>query len=312
MSRLPLVPISLASADADPAAFAARFGAALERYGFAVVADHGLPTRAIDACLAGFRQFFALPDAEKRRWHVRGGAGARGYTPFGVETAKGMSHHDLKEFWHVGRELPPGHRYRRYMPDNVWIPQIPGLRAAALATYAAFDRLGARLLEAVARHLGLEPDWFVGPTRDGNSVLRVLHYPPLASPGAGTRAAAHEDINVLTLLLGADEAGLEVRDRDGSWRALQPPVGTLVCNVGDMLERLANHRLPSATHRVTNPVPERAAHARYALPFFLHFHPEFRIRTLPGCVDARRPDRYPQAITADAFLQQRLAEIGLR
>lgn len=304
-------PVAFGLWQQDPAAFAAAFGASFERYGFAVVADHGLPEPLIEAVLADFRRFFAWPAAEKLRYHLPGQGGARGYTPFGVETAKRAAHHDLKEFWHVGRELPPGHRLRRYMPDNVWPPEIEGFRERVLALWAAFDALGRELLAAIAIHLGLPPRWFDDKVGEGNSVLRVIHYPPVPAGSTGQRAGAHEDINVITLLLGAEEAGLELLDRDGRWLPMNPPRGALVCNVGDMLQRLTNHLLPSTTHRVVNPDPQRARFSRYSMPFFLHFNPDFEIRTLPGCAGPQRPDRYPEPILADDYLQQRLREIRL-
>jgi isopenicillin N synthase-like dioxygenase len=173
------------------------------------------------------------------------------------------------------------------------------------------DRVGATLLAGIARYLGLAPDWFDDTIRDGNSVMRLLHYPPVAADPTGMRAEAHEDINTITLLLGAEEAGLEILDRDGAWLPVNPPPGAMAVNVGDMLQRLTNHRLPSTTHRVRNPDAARAGHSRYSMPFFLHFRSDFLIETLPECVDAAHPDRYPAPITADDYLQQRLREIGL-
>jgi isopenicillin N synthase-like dioxygenase len=297
--------------DQDFAAFAARLGASFERYGFAVVSDHGLDPAVTDAALDRTKAFFALPEATKRRYAVPGGAGQRGYTPFGVETAKGAQLHDLKEFWHVGRDLPPGHPYRATMPDNLWPEEIEGFRPAVDGLYEALDTLGGRLLRAVARHLRLDEAFFVGPTTYGNSVLRLLHYPPVQADSPHARAGAHEDINVITLLLGAEEAGLEILERDGGWLAVNPPAGSVVCNIGDMLQRLTNHVLPSTTHRVVNPAPERRGMARYSTPYFLHFAPDYEIRTLPGCVCADRPDRYPHPITADGYLRERLREIKL-
>ena len=306
-----VVPLSLADEQADPNAFAADLGASFERYGFAVIADHGIDQALIGRAWALTQQFFAQPADYKRQFHVEGQGGARGYTPFGLEIAKDASQHDLKEFWHVGRELPAGHRYRATMPDNLW-PETPaGFRETFLALFAEFDRIGARLLSAIARHLGLAPDWFVEPVRDGNSVLRLLHYPPVTADAPGVRAGAHEDINLISLLLGAEEAGLQLLDRDGQWLPVAPPEGAMVVNVGDMLQRLTNHVLPSTTHRVVNPPVERRGVARYSMPFFLHLAPDFEIGTLPGCVGADRPDRYPDPITADAYLHQRLREIGL-
>ncbi len=257
------------------------------------------------------RALFALPEARKLAYAVPGGAGQRGYTPFGREAAKGAAASDLKEFWHIGRDLPPGHPFGAVMPDNLWPLELPGFRPALSALYAELDRLGARVLRAIARYLNLPEHAFEDPIRDGNSILRLLHYPPVPADAPGVRAGAHEDINAVTLLLGAEEAGLELLDRDGRWLAVQPPPGSVVCNIGDMLQRLTNHVLPSTTHRVANPPPERRGLARYSTPFFLHFRPDFVIRTLPGCVSAARPDRYPESITADAYLQERLREIKL-
>jgi isopenicillin N synthase-like dioxygenase len=197
------------------------------------------------------------------------------------------------------------------MPDNLWVGEIDGFREYAWASYQAFDALGRRLLRAIAAFLELPLDWFDERVALGNSVLRVLHYPPVEGPTDSVRSGAHEDINVITLLLGAEEAGLQIRDRDGRWLPINPPPGCIVVNVGDMLQRLTNHRLPSTTHRVVNPRPERARYARYSLPFFLHFAPDVVIETLPGCVGQERPNRYPTPITADDYLQQRLREIRL-
>ncbi|MCA3255822.1 MAG: isopenicillin N synthase family oxygenase [Alphaproteobacteria bacterium] len=304
-------PVSMTRYEADFAGFARDLVASFKRTGFGVVADHGLPQGLLDAALADTKAFFALPEEVKRRYHVPGSGGARGLTPFGVETAKGHSAVDLKEFWHVGRELPEGHPYRKYMPANLWPIEIPDFRRHVYGMFEALDALGAKLLRAIAHELGLPVDWFADKVGAGNSVLRLLHYPPIPADAPGVRAGAHEDINVITLLLGAEEAGLEVLTRDGDWLAITPPPGALVVNVGDMLQRLTNHVLPSTTHRVVNPPPERRGFARYSTPFFLHFEPEFLIKTLPGCVDAANPDRYPAGITADGYLQERLREIKL-
>ena len=215
-------PVSFSLYDADFPRFAAELGASFERYGFAVVGDHDLPPAVIDDALLDTKSFFALPAEEKMRSRIAGAQGQRGYTPFGVETAKGAEHFDLKEFWHVGRELPAGHRFRDHMPDNVWPEHPPGFREHLQRFYDALDSLGERVLRAVARHLRLADDFFDAPVRDGNSVLRLLHYPPVSETGPHVRAGAHEDINVITLLLGAEEAGLEIRERDGSWLAGEP------------------------------------------------------------------------------------------
>ena len=316
MSQAPALPatidpVSFTAFERDFAGFSQALGSSFARFGFAVISDHGLPQARIDAALDAARAFFALPEPVKRAYKV-GLAGQRGYTPFGVETAKGHAHYDLKEFWHTGRELPPDHRFRELMPDNVWPDaDAPGFRQAVGWLYGALDAMGLKVLEAIAAWLELERGFFAPTVQDGNSVLRLLHYPPVPADGPHLRAGAHEDINVITLLLGAEEAGLEVKDRDDRWIGINPPPGALVCNIGDMLQRLTNRRLPSTTHRVVNPAPERRGRSRYSTPFFLHFNPDYEIRTLPGCVDAAHPDRYPQPITADAFLQERLREIKL-
>lgn len=295
----------------DPQGFARAIGESYTRFGFAIVRDHGLDAATIARALDATKAFFALPDEVKRRYHIVGGAGQRGYVPFGIEAAKGAAHVDLKEFWHVGRELPEGHRYRPHMPHNVWPDEIASFRDDVYALYAALDALGGELLQSIALYLNLKPDFFAAATRDGNSVLRLLHYPPTPPNPTGVRAEAHEDINVITLLLGAEEAGLQLLTREGEWLDVNPPEGALVVNVGDMLQRLTNHVLPSTSHRVVNPAPERAHLPRYSIPFFLHFAPDYLIETLPGCVSADNPNRYPEPITAQDFLFERLREIRL-
>jgi isopenicillin N synthase-like dioxygenase len=305
-------PVSMARALSDAPGFAQALGASFATSGFAIVTDHGIDPALIAKAWSRTREFFALSAPAKQAYILPGQAGQRGYTAFGVEIAKDADVHDLKEFWHVGRDLPPGHRFRNHMADNIWPTEIPGFRETFQALFAAFDTAGGQLLSAIALYLGQQPDWFDGPVRDGNSVLRLLHYPPVANDADGIRAGAHEDINLITLLLGAEEAGLQLLGKDGRWLPVDPPEGALVVNVGDMLQRLTNHRLPSTTHRVINPPPERRHIPRYSMPFFLHLASDFLIETLPSCIDASYPDRYPVPITADDYLQQRLVEIGLK
>ena len=303
--------VSLADADRDPQAFADRIGRSFEEYGFAIIADHGIPDALIARAEEKARAFFALPDAVKREYHLAGTGGARGYTPFGIETAKGHKAHDLKEFWHVGRELPQGHPFRAHMPDNVWPDEVPSFRDTFLEMFATFDRTGLKILAAIARFLGVDEDYFVDKVRDGNSVLRLLHYPPIeGEPGSHVRAGAHEDINTITLLLGAEEAGLELLTKDGRWIPVAPKPGELVVNIGDMLQRLTNGVLRSTSHRVVNPAAERRGHSRYSMPFFLHFRSDFLIEALPGTVADGEAPKWPP-ITADDYLQERLREIKL-
>ena len=300
--------LSLADLEADPDGFAQAFGSSFQRFGFAVVRDHGIPQPLIDRAWAQTKAFFDLSEDEKRAHFISGGGGARGYTPFKTEIAKGATHVDLKEFWHVGRELPQDHRFADKMMPNIWPERPEGFRATFLELFAAFDTAGDKLLSAIARYLGLEPNWFDHAVQDGNSVLRLLHYPPVAADAPEVRAGAHEDINLITLLLGAEEAGLELLDRDGKWLAIRPPEGAMVVNVGDMLQRLTNHVLPSTTHRVVNPPPERRGFSRYSMPFFLHFRPDFVIEPLESC---REGGLVEPTVTADEYLQQRLREINL-
>lgn len=305
-------PVSMRLYDQDFQAFADALGTSFKRYGFAVIADHGLDQATLDAALDDAKAFFALPEPTKKKYHVPGTGGARGLTPFGVEAAKGAATVDLKEFWHVGRELPEGHPYRKYMRANLWPTEIPSFRQHQYGMFEAMDALGAKVLRAIARYLDLGDAYFEDKVELGNSILRTLHYPPVPADAPGVRAGAHEDINVITLLLGAEEAGLQLKDADGEWLEVVAPPGALVVNIGDMLQRLTNHVLPSTTHRVVNPAPERRGYARYSTPFFLHFNPDFVIETLPSMITTDNPDRYEgRAIMAEDFLTERLKEIRL-
>jgi isopenicillin N synthase-like dioxygenase len=304
-------PVSIAGNAHLSSAFANDLGESFARFGFAIIADHGLDPALITASFDRTQKFFALPDAVKKKYAIPGGGGQRGYTPFGIETAKNSDRADLKEFWHVGRNLPPGHKYRSIMPANIPVHEIADFDAVTYGLFEAMDTLGQRILQALAQYLSLPTDYFTPQVELGNSILRLLHYPPVSPTATGVRAGAHEDINVITLLLGAEEAGLQLLDRDGRWLAVDPPPNCLVVNIGDMLQRLTNHVLPSTTHRVINPTPERAVHPRYSMPFFQHFAPDVLIETLPSCVSRSRPNRYPTPITADGYLKERLAEIKL-
>ena len=303
--------VSLKDAERDPQGFAEKLGRSFEDYGFAIIADHGIPEDLIHRAEEKAKAFFALPDEVKRKYLIEGTGGARGYTPFGIETAKGARAHDLKEFWHVGRDLPPGHPFRDHMPDNVWPSEVPSFKDTFQQLYASFDRAGLEILKAIARFLDIDEDYFIDTVRDGNSVMRLLHYPPIeGEPGSHVRAGAHEDINTITLLLGAEEAGLELQTKDGRWIPVSPKPGELVVNIGDMLQRLTNGQLRSTSHRVVNPPRERWGHSRYSMPFFLHFRSDFLIEALPGTVPVGEQPKWPP-ITANDYLQERLREIKL-
>lgn len=288
-------------------------GRSFAEYGFAVVRDHGIPQELIDEAEAKSKEFFALPEEVKKGYHLPGGGGARGYTPFGTEKAKDAEIFDLKEFWHVGRTLPEGHPLSEFMAPNVWPTEIDGFRETFSELFAAFEKAGGRVLEAIALHLGLDQQYFAPTVEDGNSVMRLLHYPPLGedAPDGAIRAAAHGDINTITLLLGAEEAGLELLTQQGSWKAVDVPEGALVINVGDMLDRLTNGRLRSTTHRVVNPHGAAKDRSRFSMPFFLHFRPDYVIETLDSCIEEGRESEAPEPISSHEFLQQRLREINL-
>jgi isopenicillin N synthase-like dioxygenase len=304
---------TMSASAADRNAFVAELGAAYRQWGFAGIRGHDIPQALIDDAYDVFRRFFALPDATKREYHVPGGGGARGYTPFMVETAKDSRYPDLKEFWHIGREIPRDSKYAADMPPNLWPEEIPRFRETGYGLYTALDQLGSQVLAALALHIGLPEDWFADKTDNGNSILRPIHYPPITAPDIpNVRAGAHEDINLITLLVGASAAGLEVLSRNGEWVPFTADADTIVVNIGDMLQRLTNHVYPSTTHRVVNPPGERARQPRYSTPFFLHPNPDFLIDVLPSCVTADNPNRYPEPITAQGYLEERLREIKLK
>ena len=309
MTQINIASVSLAQPLEE---IADELGRSFAEYGFAVVRDHGIPQELIDRADASSKQFFALPDPAKRAYKIEGGGGARGYTAFGTEKAKDAEVFDLKEFWHVGRELPPGHPLAEFMAPNVWPDEVDGFEATFSELYAAFEKAGSRALEAIALHLGLERTFFAPTIEDGNSVMRLLHYPPLGpdAPEGAIRAAAHGDINTITLLLGAEEAGLELLTKAGEWHAVQVPEGGLVINIGDMLERLTNGALRSTTHRVVNPRGAGAQRSRFSMPFFLHFRPDYVIEPLEICIRGDEA-QLPEPISAHDFLMQRLREINL-
>ncbi|TDK32720.1 isopenicillin N synthase family dioxygenase [Luteimonas terrae] len=310
-ARIPTLDIRRFDTDRD--AFVAELGAAYREWGFAGINGHGIPQAQIDGAYDVFKAFFALPEDVKKRYHVAGGGGARGYTAFGVETAKGAQHFDLKEFWHIGREIPDDSKYREVMPPNLWPSEVPGFREHGYGLYQTLDALGSKVLSALALHIGLPEDYFVDKTDYGNSILRPIHYPPITADDIpNVRAGAHEDINLITLLVGASAAGLEVKSRDGEWVPFTSDADTIVVNIGDMLQRLTNHVYPSTTHRVTNPPGEQARKPRYSVPFFLHPNPDFVIDVLPSTVTADNPSRYPEPITAQGYLEERLREIKLK
>lgn len=305
--------LDMAMWEKDRERFVQELGAGYSEWGFCGLVNHGVSDQLIATAYDVMKAFFALDTEIKEKYHVPGIAGARGYTGFGVEIAKGAKHVDLKEFWQFGRVLPKDHPARANMPDNVWAEEVALFREHAMALYEALDDLGKRVLKAMALYLGQDESYFDHATNYGNSILRAIHYPPIKEKDTpSVRAAEHEDINLITLLVGSNEPGLEVLSKKGEWIPVTTIEGTIVCNIGDMLQRLTNHVLPSTTHRVVNPPGAMADQSRYSIPFFLHPNPDFEIKTLASCITAQRPNRYPEPITALDYLDERLAEIGLK
>jgi isopenicillin N synthase-like dioxygenase len=288
---------------------------ALVEFGFVRITGHGINAECIRDVYDAFEAFFAGSDAEKALSASAEG-GQRGFTPFGIEHAKDQSTPDSKEFFHVGRELPAGHPLRKQYPDNVWPKDNAKLRTASLAIYEALDRCASELLESLALAFALPVQTFSQMLRDGNSILRSLHYPPLLGTAAadtwtgdGFRAAPHEDINLITLLCEATDPGLEILTRDGKWLAVPAHPGEIIVDAGDMLSRVTNNVIPSATHRVVSTAATTARH-RYSLPYFAHPFPDCDLSVLHAFVEPGTDALYPP-ITAGTFLEERLREIGL-
>ena len=297
--------------DTDRDAFVAEIGAAYREFGFCCISGHGIPRELIDGSYDVFQRFFALPTDTKMKYHIAGSGGARGYTPFKVETAKDSQYADLKEFWHIGREIPRDSKFADVMPPNLWPGEVPDFKRYGYGLYEALDQLGTRVLRALALHIDQPENFFDDKTDVGNSILRPIHYPPIEQENIpNVRAGAHEDINFITLLVGASAEGLEVLS-DGEWLPITTEGDAIVVNIGDMLQRLSNHVYPSTSHRVVNPRNENARKPRYSVPFFLHPNPDFVIDVLPACIDTTHPNRYPHPITAHDYLQERLREIKL-
>jgi len=300
MNNIPRLDIS--DFDSDRQAFTNEFGRAYQDWGFAGIVGHGIDHKLIKSALRAAEQLFALSDAEKRQYQGESGS-MRGYVPFGVEKAKDSTYVDLKEFYHIGRDI----RHVNHLPPNVWPSQVPEFQSVFEALYLALDKL----LKVVALYLQLPLNYFKEPVSQGEALLRVLHYPPIIDQEIpNLRAAAHEDINLITLLVGSEQDGLEVLSRNGDWVPISMIENTVICNVGDMLQRLTNNKLPSTTHRVVNPVGKKALTSRYSIPFFVHPSPATPLDCLASCIDAEHPASYPP-ITAGEFLTERLSKIGL-
>jgi isopenicillin N synthase-like dioxygenase len=292
--------------------FVDSLGQAFHATGFVGVVHHGVPSELIDRFYAEAKAFFALPEATKRRYEIPGLAGQRGYTSFGKEHAKQSRVADLKEFYQIGQTVRDGDDVAAEYPANVAVAEQPAFLETGVALYRAFEEAGALLLEAIAHHLDLEADFFDRHIHNGNSILRAIHYPPITQePASAIRAEQHEDINLITLLVGASAGGLQLLNKKGEWLDIVPEENEIVVNVGDMLQRLTNDYLRSTTHRVVNPPREEWHQARLSIPFFLHPRSDMDLTCLPACITEDQPLRY-ESITAGAYLDERLREIGLK
>ena len=294
--------------------FIRELGSAFQNIGFAAIKNHGLSEELTDRLYDVIKRFFMLPDATKRKYEIEGLHGQRGYTSKGKEHAKGRTTGDLKEFYHVGQDGNQGLSAEEY-PQNIWPAELPEMEAVCNNAYKTLENAGIELLRAIALYLGLDENYFDTKVKGGQSILRPIHYFPIENPeeilSDAVRAAAHGDINLITLLMGASADGLQILRRDGKWIPITALPEQIVVNVGDMLARHTNDKLKSTIHQVVNPPKEKMKNSRFSIPFFMHPRAEMDLSCLPNCIDAEHPKKY-EDITAGAFLAERLAEIGLK
>jgi isopenicillin N synthase-like dioxygenase len=295
--------------------FSDDIGKAFNETGFVTITNHGLDQKLIDKLYEDVKALFALPEGTKLKYEIPGLAGQRGYTGKGKETAKGFTTPDLKEFWQIGQTVTDGDPIKEVYPDNIMVDELPSFNTTTFDVYRKLEFAGINLLKAIAVYLRLDEDYFDDKVHNGNSILRTLHYFPILNPDAlppdAVRAGAHEDINLITLLIGASADGLELLTRENKWLPVTAFGSDLVVNVGDMLQRLTNNKLKSTTHRVVNPPRELMKNSRFSVPFFLHPKSDMDLSCLPLCIDKNNPKHYDD-ITAGEYLDERLREIGLK
>ncbi len=299
----------------DPARkqkFVNEIGKAYEDIGFVALKGHFLDEQLVEGLYAEVRNFFTLPLETKSKYEIPGIGGQRGYVSFGKEHAKGRSAGDLKEFWHFGQYVSEGSAYAGEYPDNVEVTELPNFNSVGKEAYQMLEKTGVYVLRALALYIGLDEFYFDKFIKDGNSILRPIHYPPITSePQDGAvRAAAHGDINLITLLMGAQGKGLQVQNHDGEWIDAMAQPDELMINVGDMLSRHTNNKLKSTIHQVVNPPRESWGSSRYSIPFFMHPVSDMDLNCLSECIDENNPKKY-EDITAGAYLHERLVELGL-
>jgi isopenicillin N synthase-like dioxygenase len=292
--------------------FVTRLGKAFEEVGFVAVKNHGISDELIEKLYRYIQDFFSLPAEKKKSYEIPGLAGQRGYTSFGKEHAKGSEAPDLKEFFQYGQTVPNDHPLKSEYPDNVKVNDIEGFNETLLKAYRAFEKSGKLLLQAIALYLELDEHFFDDKIEEGNSIVRAIHYPPITTePKRAIRAEQHEDINLITLLVGASASGLEILNKQNKWVPVTSLEDQIVVNVGDMLQRLTNNKLKSTTHRVVNPPRELWHTSRFSIPFFLHPKSSMNLSALKECIDENHPKVF-EDITAGAYLDERLREIGLK
>lgn len=291
--------------------FVNEIGKAYSDIGFVALKGHFLDDRLVDELYSEVRNFFSLPVETKSKYEIPGIGGQRGYVSFGKEHAKGRSAGDLKEFWHFGQYVSEGSKYAGEYPDNVEVTELPKFNEVGKEAYQMLEKTGVYVLRALALYLGLDEFYFDNYIKDGNSILRPIHYPPITDePKDAVRAAAHGDINLITLLMGAQGKGLQVQNHNGDWIDAMAEPDELMINVGDMLSRHTNNKLKSTIHQVVNPPRELWGTSRYSIPFFMHPVSDMRLDVLEDCIDENNPKLY-EDISAGEFLHERLVDLGL-
>ncbi|MEJ6792197.1 MAG: 2-oxoglutarate and iron-dependent oxygenase domain-containing protein [Lacinutrix sp.] len=292
--------------------FIDEIGKAYQDIGFVALKGHFLDEKLVDRLYSEIKNFFSLPVDAKRNYEIPGIGGQRGYVSFGKESAKGKKEGDLKEFWHFGQYVEDDLERAKEYPENVDVKELPAFNEVGKETYQMLEKTAKYVLRALALHLDLNETYFDNYIHNGNSILRPIHYPPITEePKAAERAAAHGDINLITLLMGAQGRGLQVQNHKGEWLDAIAEPDELMINVGDMLSRHTNNKLKSTIHRVINPPRELWGTSRYSIPFFMHPISEMKLDVLDSCIDTENPKQFDD-ITAGKFLDQRLIELGLK
>ena len=292
--------------------FVNAIGKAYEEIGFVALKGHFLDDTLVDNLYKEVKNFFSLPTETKRKYEIPGIGGQRGYVSFGKESAKGKKEGDLKEFWHFGQYVDDNDKLKAEYPDNVNVKELSEFNKTGKETYKMLEKTAKYVLRALALHLGLKEAYFDEYIYNGNSILRPIHYPPITQePKEAVRAAAHGDINLITLLMGAQGRGLQVQNHKGEWIDAIAEADELMINVGDMLSRHTNNKLKSTIHRVINPPKELWGTSRYSIPFFMHPISDMKLDVLEGCIDENNTKAFDD-ITAGEFLNERLIELGLK